>query len=206
MENSFESLIEKFGPARIIVPNTPRVLSLNDGHLLVGSDPETPRPEAKLFHRRYKFGDSDYLAFASRTETDLEREKELVEYLKSQNQQPIEFVYRYYRFYSYDASPDRLVSKVAIGTDADAQPVSRAELLEAVAEERLLGVAGWSSMGDAYLHVSICGANYLPNDEGVNFLFEYPLDPQMLVHIGDNYDRGDDEMDFCARELFYRRF
>lgn len=206
MENSFEILLEKFGPARIIVPNTPRVLALVEGRLCVGHHPETTRTEDKLFHLRYKFGDSDYLAFASRTETDLDRENELIEHLKAEQQQPIEFVYKYYRSYSYDASPDQLVSKVAIGTDRDMIPVSHAELTKAAEEKRVLGVCGWSSMGDAYLDFRTCGPDQLPKDEGVNFLFEYPIDSGALLGLGEYYDRGDDEMDFCARGRFYRRF
>jgi hypothetical protein len=147
MENSFKNLIERFGVPKIIVPNTPRILAQRGSYLTVGKNPETPAaPSDVIYHRRFQFGDSEFLGVYSRIETDLEREKELLEHLKTQELKPVEFVYSYQKNRSSGVSEN----KAAIATDADAAPVSRRELLEAISEKRLIWACGWSSMGDAY--------------------------------------------------------
>lgn len=206
MSNSFENLIEKFGVPKIIIPNTPRTLEFGGGYLKVGKNPEIARDSSdKIYHRRFRFGNSPYLAVKSRIETDLSRENELLEHLRDQNLKPIEFIYTYREVWSSDPSEIYVRPKVAIATDADVSPVSEDDLVRAIAENRFVWAGSWSSMGDAYLDVSLC--DKMPTDDCLYFLFDKPnIAGAMLVGIGEYFDRGDDVLDFCGREYFTRYF
>ena len=203
MKNSFENLIEKFGVPKIIIPNTPRILAQIGNCLTVGQDTEISLDKSdKIHHRRFQYGDAEFLAVKSFIETDMNNETALLEHLRNQNYKPIEFVYNYKKYTR---------ATVSVATNADVAPVNRVELLEAVQQQRLLWVYDWSSMGDAYLHFCHCSAERLPdvkNVGGIHFLFEAPhrIPPAMLVGIGEDFDRGDNIWDYCARELFYRSF
>lgn len=206
MSNSFEALIEKFGVPKIIVPNTPRTLEFGGGYLKIGKNPEiATNPSNKIYHRRFRFGDSPYLAVKSRIETNVSRENELLEHLREQNLKPIEFIYTYREVWSSDPSKIYVRAKVAIATDADVSPVSQNDLVCAISENRFIWAGSWSSMGDAYLTVSLC--DKMPTDDCIYFLFDTPdISEAMLVGIGEYYDRGDDVLDFCGREYFTRYF
>lgn len=206
MSNSFEDLIEKFGVPKIVIPNTPRTLEFGGGYMVVGKTPETAsNPSNKMYHRRFRYGDSPFLAVASRIETDLSRENELLEHLRGQNLKPIEFLYTYKEVWSSDPSQIDVRAKVAVATDADVSPVSQDDLVRAISEKRFIWAGGWSSMGDAYLTVSLC--DRMPTDDCLYFLFDKPgVSEAMLVGIGEYYDRGDEVLDFCGREYFTRYF
>lgn len=204
MENSFEALIENYGMPKIVIPNTPRTLALKGGYLLVGKNPEIPpEPTDRYFHRRFQHGDSEYLGIISRIETDLSRENELLAHLQDQKLKPIEFIYNSSKNWSTGADETR----VAIAADADIIPLGKDEILKAISEKRLIWACDWSSMGDAYLNVSVCSQENLPTDEGVYFLFDLPnINSSLLVGIGEYFDRGDDIMDYCAGSKFVRSF
>lgn len=206
MSNNFKELIENFGVPKIIIPNTPRTLEFGGGYLKVGKNPEIAAdPSNKIYHRRFRFGDSPFLAVKSRIETDLSRENELLEHLREQNLKPIEFIYTYREVWSSDSSKIYVRAKVAIATDADVSSVSQNDLACAIAENRFIWAGSWSSMGDAYLTVSLCDT--MPTDDCLYFLFDKPNIPEtMLIGIGEYYDRGDDIFDFCGREYFTRYF
>ncbi len=213
MENSFEDLIKEFGVPKIIIPNTPNLVMLGTSSILVSDQPEREtQPDDKIFYRRFKYGNSEFLAVSSRIKKDLSEEEMLLEELERQNLKPVEFVYSYKKIWTpYYTNEPEYSSKVAIATETDVTPVSRAELLDAVADKRLLWAYDWSSMGDAYLHFCHCSADTLPdvrNVGGVHFLFDAPhsIPSEMLVGIGEDFDRGDDIMDYCASEYFTRYF
>lgn len=204
MSNSFENLIEIFGIPKIVIPNTPRTLVLGNGAFMVSKNPEFSLPSSQqIYHRRFQHGDSDFLAVSSRIETQLHRQNELLEYLQCQNLTPIEFVYTYEK----NRSNGLIECKVAIATSADAAPLNKNYLEQAIAEKRLIRAGAWSSMGDAYLDVRLCSKNQMPTDDCLYFLFETPDIPErMLAGIGEYYDGGDNVLDFCGREYFTRTF
>ena len=192
MEKSFEDLIKKFGVPKIIIPNTPRLLYLGQGSFIVGKNPENENdPQDKIYHRRFAHGDTEFLAVKSRIEVYKKDEKDLLENLEKQNLKPIEFIYSYRQTHNWDYSTDDCEdTKVAIATEADVEPLSREDLLEAIEEKRVLWVAAWSSMGDKYVDFNVCSADFLPKDEGYHFLFEKPycLTGEMLVGMGDSFE------------------
>lgn len=209
MENSFENLIKQFGVPKIIIPNTPRLLYSAQGRLVVSAYSENEiDPQDKIYHRRFMSGETEFLAVKSRIEIYKRDEKTLLESLKKQNLKPVDFVYSYKYSTDWDYSTeDWRNDKVAIATEADVEPLSREDLLKAVEEERVLWVAGWSSMGDKYVDFHICSADYLPKDEGYHFLFEKPcrLTGEMLVNMGDNYEY-DSEFFKSNSRYFTREF
>ncbi len=195
MNNSFEYLIEKFGVPKIIIPNKAQHVTYAD----------------RTFSRRFKHGESEFLAVSVYMETDWSRENELLEHLKTKNLKPITYIYSYKKFRLLDPSASEFPLKVAIASDADITPVSRAELLSASAGERLIWVYDWSSMGDSYLHFCHCSLKHFPdikNVDGFHFLFDEPhrIPSAFLVGIGENFERGDDILDYCARQYFTRSF
>lgn len=201
MDNSFEKLIENFGVPRIVIANSPFILSFGDGAWRVGDNPEK-EPSGRVYQRRFRCGDAEFLAVRSRIEADLSEESELLKYLREKDQRPIEFLYDYEK---------RSGATVAVTSDADAAPLGRRELTWAADEKRLIWVSSWSSMGDAYLDVSHCTEPFFPEphrDNGLYFLFAAPrpILPEMLVGIGENFDRGNDLWSFCARDHFFRSF
>lgn len=206
MENSFENLIKQFGVPKIIIPNAPRLLYLGRGSFVVSENPEKEiDPQYKIYHRRFKYGETDFLTVKSRIEVYKDDENELLEKLEKQNLKPVEFVYRYRQSRSWDYSTDdREDIKVAVATEADVEPLSREKLLEVVEEKRVLWVAGWSSMGDKSVDFHICSADILPEDQGYHFLFEHPLESEMLVGMGDDYE-WDTEF-FYSHSRYFTRF
>ena len=190
MENSFEDLIKKFGVPKIIIPNSPRLLYLGQGSFVVSENPEKELdPQYKIYQRRFKYGETEFLAVKSRIETYRRDEKKLLEHLEKQNLNPVEFVYKYRQTRAWDYSTDIWEDdKVEIATETDVEPLSREDLLEAVEEKRVLWVVGWSSMGDKYVDFHICSKEFLPKDQGYHFLFDEPLESNLLVGMGDGYE------------------
>lgn len=204
MENSFEDLIVQFGVPKIVIPNTPRLLYLGQGSFVVGENPEKEiDPQYKIYHRRFKYGETEFLAVKSRIEVYKNEEKKLLENLEKRNLKPVEFVYSYKEARARDyPTGDWKNDKVAVATDADVKPLSREDLLEAIEEKRVLWVCGWSSMGDKYVDFHIGSADFLPKDHGYHFLFEKPcrLTGAMLAGMGDDYES---EEEFFNYHLSY---
>lgn len=210
MEFSFENLIEQFGVPKIVIPNTPRLLYLGESSFVVSENPEKENDsECRIYHRRFKYGETEFLALRSRIEIYKENEQELLEKLEKQNLKPIEFVYKYRKIKSWNYSTDdREDVKIAVVTEADVEPLSRENLLKTIEEKRVLWVAGWSSMGDKYVDFHVCSADILPQDQGYHFMFEKPcyLTDEMTVGMGDAYELEeeffDDYSNYFTRGFF----
>lgn len=192
MEYSFEDLIKDFGVPKIVIPNAPRLLHLGEGSFKVSENTEQEiDSQDKIYHRRFKHGETEFLAVKSRIEVYKDDEKDLLENLKKQNLKPVELVYRYSKMRTWDHSTDDWEdTKVSVATETDVEPLSRENLLKAIGEKRVLWVAGWSSMGDKYVDFHVCPANILPDDQGYHFLFEKPcyLTDAMLAGMGDGFE------------------
>ena len=180
MGNGFGNLIQHFGIPKILIPNKTITLYLGE--------PST----GNHIRRQVKYGETEFLAIRSRTETWISNEEKLIEHLNKQNLEIIETVYftksedgggRY-------TTTDWKESKVAMTTNKDVDSVSREDLLKAIAEKRVLWVGGWRSMGDGYVSFQICRADNLPGFSGYYFLFDPPcrLTEKMLFGIGDGYE------------------
>lgn len=187
MENTFENLVEKCGVPKIIMPNTPRLYFYSD-YLGVSNNPDL-EIKGKVYQRRYQHGETEFIAVKSRIGARKRDEEQLLESLEKQNLKPIEFFYRYKGTRTWDYSTDHWEDdKVAIATEADVEPLSRANLLKAIEEQRVLWIVGWSSMGDKYVDFHIGSADFLPKDQGYHLLFDAPLESEMTVGIGDDYE------------------
>lgn len=187
MENTFENLVEKFGVPKIIMPNTPRLRFFGD-YNGVSNNPDL-EIEGTIYHRRYRYGETEFITVKSRIEAYKCDEEKLLESLKKQNLKPVDFFYRYKDTHAWNYSTgDWRNDKVSISTDADVEPLSREDLLKSIGEERVLWIVGWSSMGDKYVDFHICSAEFLPKDEGFHLLFEKSLESEMLVDLGYIYD------------------
>ena len=192
MKNDFRHLIEQFGVPKIIIPN--QEITLYQG---------------KIIRKQIKFGETEFLAIKSRTETWISNEQKLEAYLTAQNLQIIETVY----FYKSDNCGGRYTtgdwkeSKVAMATNADIQPLSCEDLLQAIEEKRVLYVGGWGSMGDGYVDFRICSSENLPNLSGYHFLFESPcrLNEKMLFGMGDGCE-WEEEFFYLYMDYFSRFF
>jgi hypothetical protein len=188
MENTFEDLIKNSGIPKTIMPNTPRLKFSGGGYIGVESKPDL-QVEGRVYHRRYKHGETEFITVKSRIEAYKRDEKKLLESLEKQNLKPVEFFYRYKGTRTWDYSTDYWEDdKVAIATDADVEPLSREDLLEAIEEKRVLWIVGWSSMGDKYVDFHLGSADFLPQDEGYHLLFDVPLKSEMTVGIGWTYE------------------
>lgn len=171
MKSDFSYLVEELGVPKIIIPNEQTILS-----------------QGSIIRKQIKFGESEFLAIKSRTETWVSYEQELMGYLSGQNLEIIETVY----FYKSDNCGGRYTtenwkeSKVAMATNADVDSLSRNALLQAIEEKRVLFVGGWRSMGDGYVDFHICSSDNLPSFSGYYFLFDPPcyLTQDMITEMG----------------------
>ena len=207
MANDFSDLIEQFGVPKIIIPNTPTIFHQGIYGTMVGTNPEIRvEPKYRIYYRRFKHGDAEFLAVRSRYETWISNEKALLEFFKEQNLNAIEFIYTYKDRWAWDYTTEKWKeARVMIAADADVEPLSREDLLTAVEEKRLLWVCSWRSMGDGYVDFHICTADCLPTDDGFYFLFDAPcrLTDIMLVGMGDSFEHDaelfDSYVDYFTR-------
>lgn len=189
MKNDFLDLVEKFGIPKILIPNQ-----------------EIKLFQGKIIRKQIKCGESEFLVIDKRNETWLSDEQKLVEHLTQQNLQIIETIY----FYKSDNSGGRYTagdwkeSKVAVTTNADVEPLSRENILQAIEETRVLFVGGWSSMGDGYVDFRICSPDNLPTFSGYYFLFDLPLIEEMLFGMGDGLEW--EEEFFYPYSHYFSRF
>ncbi len=212
MNNDFSDLIKGFGTPKIVIPNETRILYQSYHSLIAGSSESEIKKainsKHKIYHRRIKHGETEFLAVRSRYETWLGSENLLLEYFKKNDLKPVEFIYTYKNRWAWDYETEGWKEgRVSIAADRDAEPLSRENLLAEIEENRLLWVCGWRSMGDGYVDFHICTPEHLPTESGYYFLFDAPcrLTGSMLAGMGDGFER---EQEFFASYAghFTRRF
>ena len=202
MKNDFRDLVERFGAPQIVIPNAPRIVYQGKIGMLAGTNPEiNVDAQARVYHRRFRSGESDFLALRRYYTTWLGNEKLLLEHFVENDLKPVEFRYTYKNRRAWDYGTEKWKeARVSIAADRDAEPLSREDVRAAAAAKRLLWVCGWSSMGDGYVDFRILDADRLPTDDGYYFLFDETcrLDEKTLVGMGDGFERDEEFFDAYA--------